>query len=87
MIIEEDNCLSLQCEVSTKDHWVIISTFHIGRIIAEEKEREIQTSVCSVYWKDTKGEWPNIITFSVLNQWQELPLYLLKWQYGLTYKA
>ena len=28
-IIEEDNCLSLQCEVSTKDHWVIISTFSI----------------------------------------------------------
>ena len=49
MIIEEDNCLRLQCEVSTKDHWVIISTFHIGWIIAEEKEREIQTSVCSVY--------------------------------------
>ena len=87
MIIEEDNCLRLQCEVSTKDHWVIISTFHIGWIIAEEKEREIQTSVCSVYWKDTKGEWLNIITFSVLNQWQQLPLYLLKWQYGLTYKA
>ena len=41
--------LRLQCEVSTKDHWVIISTFHIGWIIAEEKEREIQTSVCSVY--------------------------------------
>ena len=49
MIIEEDNCLRLQCEVSTKDHWVIISTFHIGWIKAEEKEREIQTSVCSVY--------------------------------------
>ena len=27
----------------------IISTFHIGWIKAEEKEREIQTSVCSVY--------------------------------------
>ena len=87
MIIEEDNCLRLQCEVSTKDYWVIISTFHIGWIKAEEKEREIQTSVCSVYWKDTKGEWPNSIPFSVLNQWQQLPLYLLKWQYGLTYKA
>ena len=87
MIIEEDNCLRLQCEVSTKDPWVIISTFLIGWIKAEEKERGIQTSVCSVYWKDTKGEWPNIITFSVLNQWQQLPLYLLKWQYGLTYKA
>ena len=49
MIIEEDNCLRLQCEVLTKDNWVISSTFHIGWIIAEEKEREIQTSVCSVY--------------------------------------
>ena len=48
MIIEEDNCLRLQFEVSAKDHWVIISTFYIGWIKAEEKEREIQTSVCSV---------------------------------------
>ena len=60
MIIEEDKCLRLQCEVSTKDNWVIISTFLIGWIIAEEKEREIQTSVCSVYWKDTKGEDPTL---------------------------
>ena len=74
MIIEEDKCLRLQFEVSTKDHWGIISTFYIGWIKAEEKEREIQISVCSVYWKDTKGEWPNSIPFSVLNQWHNYPI-------------
>ena len=62
MIIERDNCLRLQCEVKTNDNWVSFLGYHFNFSYwldySKEKEREIQTSVYSVYWKDTKGEWP-----------------------------
>ena len=30
MMIEEDNCLRLQCEVKTNDHWVSFLGYHFN---------------------------------------------------------
>ena len=51
--VEKDNCLRLQCEVKTNDYWVSFLGYHFNFSYwlnySKDKEREIQTSVYSVY--------------------------------------
>ena len=52
MEVEKDNCLRLQCEVKTNDHWVSFLgyrfNFSYWLDYRKEKVKEIQTSVYSV---------------------------------------